>query len=76
MRLLAADSVFVRMLVCIVVGCVRQRSVGQRRDNCPLLVFATTALLLISSLVFCFPLYLKGITAPVTRMFAVKSCGL
>lgn len=47
--------------------CVRRRSVGHRRDNCPLLVFATTALLLISSLVFCFPLYLKGITAPATH---------
>ena len=38
----------------------------KRQHRSKLVMFITSALLLVSSLVFCFPLYLKEVTAPVT----------
>jgi len=52
------------MAVLTVVD-VRQRP-GHRRRRCSLVLFVTVAMILVSSLVFCFPLYLKEVTAPVT----------
>jgi len=43
---------------------------SQRRGRCKLVTFAIAALLLISSLLFCFPVYLKEVVAPVTGMIA------